>query len=228
MSSKQKTSRRSNQQSAKSTKKMVATSGYDQPQFPLYLAPPRYKQQRIQRIKVRTILSAAVSGSSLTSTQIFSLGPIMAITATTGYFLCNQMRLRRCSLWGPVLNPGTSVSVELKFADAPAGAGGQASPPCTQGDSSVSFDRPAFCSIKPPPDSYFFNWLVINNGSQMIVFTAPTGTIVDFDLDMLIDEIGSTPATRALVGAISGVLYHLIPTFAGSQTLTPVVPLNSI
>jgi hypothetical protein len=190
--------------------------------------PPYYKQQVTRKFLVRTQLSGAILGLTLTSTQVFGLLPCMAITAITGVFLSNQARIRRVSIWGPVATAGTPVSVELKWSDQPGFAGGLASPPCTTGDTSVSFDRPAYATIRPPKDSYFHTWLQTNNGSTMIVITAPAGSILDFEMDALIDDLGALTATRALVGATPGTLYHLIATFSGAQTLTAVAPLNSV
>lgn len=194
----------------------------------MYLAPPPYKQQEIRSIKVRCLLSGAVNALVLTVTQIASLLPVFAVSATAGWMLCNSFRLKRTTIWGPLTNPGTSVSVQLKYADVPGSSGGIASDPGTVGDTTISFDHPAYCSLTPAKDGYFDNWLQTNNGSNMVIFTGPAGSTVDFDFQFLIDDEGTTTTTRALIGATPGVIYHLIATFSGAQTLTVIAPLNAI
>jgi len=200
---------------------------YDRPQMPKYLAPPHYVQQVVRKVKVRCVASAQMVTNTFTCQQIAAFTGVIGTSAVTGVYITQSFKMTRVSCWGPVATAGTPVTVELKYSDIPGSSGGIASPPRTISDTSVSFDRPAFVSLTPTPDTYFDFWLQANNGSNMLVITCPTGTIFDFDLQFIIDDIGTLPSSRALVAATTGVIYRLIATGSGGQLLTPVIPINS-
>jgi len=194
----------------------------------IYLAPPTYVQQMTRSWKVRCQVSAACNGLFLTGTQLSGILGVTAQTAILGNFLGNQFRLKRTCIWGPVATAGTPVSVELKYADDPAGILYPASAVKSVGDTSISFDRPAYCCLTPNKESYANLWTNCQSTANVLVITCPAGAIMDFDFQFLIDDIGGTNNARALVGATPGNYYHLIATLSGAQTITAVNPLNSI
>jgi len=194
----------------------------------IYLAPPTYVQQLTRSWKIRCQVSAACIGQVLNGTQLCGLLGVFAQTALLGNFIGNQFRLKRTCIWGPVATAGTPVSVELKYADDPAGILYPASAVNAVGDSSVSFDRPAYCCLIPNKNSYANLWTNCLSTANVLVITCPAGAIIDFDFQFLIDDIGNTNTARALVGATPGLFYHLIATLSGAQLITPVSPLNSV
>jgi len=153
---------------------------------------------------------------------------IIAATATTSLYFNDQFRLKRTCVWGPVATAGTPVSVMLKYADDPANTATSGNP-LTQGDTSVSFDRPAYACLEPPKNatSLFNNWLDSNQNIAVIVVSAPVGATLDFDFQFFVDDLGVPAAGPVLIGATPGIIYHKTQTFGGS-TLTIVTPLNGI
>jgi len=194
----------------------------------IYLAPPTYEQQPTRSWKVRCQVSAACLGNVLSGTQLCGILGVTAITTTSGVFIGNQFRLKRTCIWGPVTTAGTPVSVELKYADDPAGVLYPASAVKAVGDTSVSFDRPAYACLTPNKESYANLWTNCLSTAAVLVISCPAGAIIDFDFQFLIDDLGALNGARALVGATAGTYYHLIATLSGSQTVTAVSPLNSI
>jgi len=212
----------------KKSKKQRKRNAYEKVQKPIYLAPPTYVQQEVRSIKVRCTMSGAAANVVMTATQIASLTGVIATAATTGVFLSQSFRMKRLCCWGPVATAGTPVTVELKYADIPGSSGGIATSPKTVSDTSVSFDRPAYCCLTPEKDGYFDNWLQCNNGSSMLDITCPAGSTLDFDLQFILDDIGTQTASRTLAGATAGELYRLIANLGAPPTLVPVAPINSL
>jgi len=97
----------------------------------------------------------------------------------------------------------------LKYVDDPA-ATVTSGPPKTQSDSSVSFDRPAYCCLTPPKDnsSVFSQWLDSSLTTAWIQVVAPAGSIMDIYYNFIIDDIGNTSAGPALAAATIGNVYH--------------------
>jgi len=202
---------------------------YLAPSRPIALAPPRYSQQPIHGWKVRTVLTgAALASQTFTCANLAQIMAVIATSATTSLYFNDQFRLKRTCVWGPVANPGTAVSVMLKYADDPANTATSGAPK-TEGDSSVSFDRPAYACLEPPKNatSLFNNWLDSNQNIAVLVISAPVGAVIDFDFQFFVDDLGIPAAGPVLVAATAGAIYHKIQTFGGS-TLTAVTPLNSI
>jgi hypothetical protein len=116
----------------------------------------------------------------------------------------------------------------LKFVDDPA-SNTQSGAPKTVQDSSVSYDRPAYCCLEPPKDntSIFSQWADSSLASQWIFLAAPPGSIMDLHFNFIVDDIGSPSAGPTIAGGTAGTIYH--KTFAvGASTWTAVSPLNAI
>jgi len=196
---------------------------------PICLAPPQYQQQEVHGWKVRMILTGApLAAVTLTCANLAQMMAVIATSATTSLYFNDQFRLKRTCVWGPVATAGTPVSVMLKYADDPANTATSGNP-LTVGDTSVSFDRPAYACLEPPKNatSLFNNWLDSNQTIAVLVISAPVGSTIDFDFQFFVDDLGTPAAGPVLVGATAGNIYHKIQTLGGS-TLSPVTPLNGI
>jgi len=199
------------------------------PTLPIFLAPPKYMQQQIIGWKVRYIVSGApLAAQTFTCANLAQFMAVIATSATTSLYFNDQFRLKRTCVWGPVATAGTPVSVMLKYADDPANTATSGAPK-TVGDTSVSFDRPAYACLEPPKNatSLFNNWLDSNQTIAVIVVSAPVGATIDFDFQCFIDDLGVPAAGPVLAGATAGVVYHKTQTFGGT-TMTVVTPLNGI
>jgi len=196
---------------------------------PINLAPPAYVSQENRTWMVRASTNATSTlSASLSMTQLAGLLGVIATGATTSVFLCDQFRLRRICVWAPVATAGTPVTCMLKYADDPA-SNTQSGAPKTVSDTSISYDRPAYCCLEPPKDntSIFSQWMDSSLTTSIVFVVLPAGAIIDFYFNFIIDDIGVTSAGPTLIAATAGTIYH--KSFAaGAATITAVAPLNSI
>jgi len=201
---------------------------YNQPVRPVYLAPPHFNLQDNRTWVLRGVVSAGFVAQTITANLLAGFLGVIATGTTTSVFLCDQFRLKRICSWTPVVTAGTPVSSMMKYADDPA-SNTQSGAPRTQSDSSISFDRPAYCCLEPPKDntSIFSQWSDSSLTTAWIVVSWPAGTVVDFYFNWILDDLGSTQAGPALIAATAGNIYHKSFTVGGG-TLGVVTPLNGI
>jgi len=163
-----------------------------------------------------------------TATQLAAAMGIVAITATTSNLLCDQFRIRRVCVWGPVATAGTPVTVMLKYADDPA-SNTQAGPPKTEIGTSSNINEYAYCCLQPPKNntSIFSQWCDASLTTQWIVCSAPVGSILQIWYNFILDDVGAPSSGPTIAAATPGLIYHKIMTSGGSNW-TAVAPLNSI
>jgi len=220
---------RNYQKKSKTQKPKKKGSIYHPSPLPMNLAPPTYCSQENRSIMVRgQITGAALVAQTLTMQDLAGFLGIVATSATTSVFLCDQFRLRRICLWVPVSTAGTAVSGMLKYVDDPAN-NTQSGAPRTQQDSSISFDRPAYVCLEPPKDnsSIYSQWLDSSLTAGVAVINCNLGATIDFHFNWILDDIGATSAGPVLVAATTGVIYHK-NIVKGGSTISAVPPLNVI
>jgi len=196
---------------------------------PINLAPPTYISQENRSWMVRCSTNATATLSAvITMAQLSAMLGIIATGATTSVFLADQFRLRRTCVWAPVATAGTPVTCMLKYVDDPA-SNTQSGAPRTVSDTSISFDRPAYCCLEPPKDntSIFSQWFDSSLTTAVIAVVLPAGSTIDFYFNFIIDDIGVTTAGPTLIATTAGTVYHKLFA-AGAATITAVSPLNSI
>lgn len=220
---------RSTKRFQKNPRKRTQKVQYHSPPRPIALAPPPYQAQLNRSWVVRFSCGATGTvGAQMTAAQLAAALGVIATAATTSVFIADQIRLRRVCIWGPVATAGTPVNVMLKFVDDPTN-NTQSGAPKTVQDSSISFDRPAYCCLEPPKDntSVFSQWIDSSLATPWIFLAAPPGSIMDLHFNFIVDDIGVTSAGPALIGATAGVIYHKTFT-VGASTWTAVSPLNAL
>jgi len=193
------------------------------------MAPPTYVSQENRTWMVRCSTNATSTTSGVIQMNgLANMLGVIAITATTSVYLCDQFRLRRICAWAPVATAGTPVTVMLKYVDDPTG-NTQSGAPRTVSDTSISFDRPAYACLEPPKDntSIFSQWFDSSLTTGVVACALPAGTIVDFYFNFIIDDIGVTSAGPTLIAATPGNIYHKA-LGVGAAVLTAVPPLNTI
>jgi hypothetical protein len=209
-------------------KKKSNKMNFNQIPRPIALAPPKFTSQIVRSWVLRGIaFNGALSLQTITSAQLAAFMGVIATSATTSQLICDQFRLKRVCAWGPVATAGTPVTVMLKFADDPA-SNTQSGAPKTETDTSISYDRPAYCCLTPPKNntSIFSQWQDSSLATAWLVVSCPQGTIFDFYFQFIVDDIGTTTAGPTLSGATLGSIYH--KNIVLSSTIGIVSPLNQI
>lgn len=197
--------------------------------LPIALAPPTFRAQVTRSWHLRAICSgAAPTAFIFTVSQLSAFMGIIATSTTTSSLLCDQLKIKRMCVWGPVATAGTPVTTMLKWVDDPA-SNTQSGPPLTQSDTSVSFDRPAYCCLEPPRgnSSIFSQWADANLNTQWIVIGCPVGAVLDIWYDWILDDLGATQAGPTIAAASLGTIYHK-NMVAGGTTFSAITAVNSI
>jgi hypothetical protein len=204
---------------------------YDRIPRAYYMAPPPYQNQKVFGWKIRCEMDGPANLAYIIYSQLADLFGVLAVTAATGNRLTSMIRLKRVSIWGAVETAGTPVTVGLKFPDLFNPTAGLANASKSSSDTSVSFDRPAYCTLKPSKDNAANLWSNSASGNQALFITGPAGSVIDFDLQGVLDDIGGPLASsRALTSATVGEMYHctILTVGGGAPYLTPVNPLNYV
>jgi len=216
----------------KGTKRRHKGDVYMKPSRPIYLGPPTFVQQEVRSWRIRCTVSAAITAGNITMAQLGGMLGVISLATGAGSataLICDQFRLKRTCVWGPVATAGTPVTVQLKYVDDPTGITFSGAPK-TVSDTSVSFDRPAYICLEPSRDgsSIFDNWMDSNQAVNVIVITCPAGSTVDFFFQWIMDDQGVTTAGPTITAAsVLGQIYHRSIT-TGGGVIGCVSPLNGI
>jgi len=169
--------------------------------------PPNYTSQSVRSFRIRGITTASISGYQALMTDLAGFLGVVAKTTTSSNYLSSLTRLRRITFWAPVATAGTPVTVSLTWTN---NSEDFETPPLTRSDTSISFDYPAFLDMRPPKGSLNSKWHSSGLTDAMFVFSCPSGTTIDFELDwVLCDGVDvASVSGPALVAATVGLIYH--------------------
>ena len=164
----------------------------------------------------------STSGSATTvdaSALLTSCGAVCYDADAFCASITKTARIRRVSIWSPVASQGTSSTCSVTWTadDNEVGAS-----TLEISDSSVSTSHPAHISCAPPPRSLASWWFQVHAGN-LFTIVAPTGSIVDVELDQVLCDQGSIAdvATIAVAAGVLGSLYYF-PLDGTTDIFTPV------
>lgn len=145
--------------------------------------------------------SATAAGANVITNN--SLGSIFCM-ATSGVSLTplsSAVRVRKISLWGPMVANLNPVTVSLEWNNS-VGAGAYAigGPDLRFSDTSIGSNRGAFLSVKPPKGSYASTWLIpTTTAVNVCTLNLPANGVVHLDLEMVFSDAGPAIAFAAVV-----------------------------
>jgi len=129
--------------------------------------------------------------------------------------LFESVRVKRVAMWSPPAAQGSSVTCSIEWF------GGVNSNNKEVSDTSVSVATPAHVTSSPPQQSIASFW----NKPQVLnlfLLTAPVGTIIDVDLDLIFSDDETTPQTYAVAAATLGTVYYLALDNVATHIYVPV------
>jgi len=181
--------------------------------------PPPYMAQSSRKITIRYLATGNIS-SNFTYSALAGMLGLMGTSTTTSVFLTQVFRVNKIRVWSPVATAGTPVNAAITWSETSADF---QSPPVTKSDTSISFDHPAFVSMKPPRGSLASKWHGVGQTDVMFILDCPVGSTVDIMFEFVLNDVGPPVPGPTLVAGTLGTLYHKIV-----NNLTAVFPLNSI
>jgi len=168
---------------------------------------------------IRSLATGAVVQQSFTYSNLSSMLGIVATTATAAAYISTVFRISRIRIWGPVAVAGTPVTVAVTYTET---SNDFETPPVSRADTSISFDHPAFVTLRPPRGSLLDKWHGSAQTDEAFALTFPSGSTVEFDFQFVLNDLGAPLVGIVVVAATVGQIYHKIV-----NSLTPSV-VNSI
>ncbi len=168
---------------------------------------------------VRFQASAALSGVTITTTDIFDL-LCVAATTTSAYQLPVSMRFRKIEAWAPPASTGAATVLSVEDSAPGLGIG---APSRVREDTTMGTNRPAHVVWTPSGDSALSKWIDRSASSNLLKLTAPSGTTFDVHLSWMLQD-GESPqsVTAAVAAATVGRLYIRALNSTGGNNIPPV------
>jgi len=124
----------------------------------------------------------------------------VANTTLTSMF--GSLKIRAIEVWTPPASQGSAASCEVDWV----GFGN--SPNIQFSDSTVSVTEPAHVRCAPPDNSLASFWQVAGT-TALCALTAPSGSIIDITLDLVMQDDDISPATSSIASGALAVVYYL-------------------
>jgi len=147
--------------------------------------------------------STSGTATALTPQSIaLAAGSMCTVSNTTVQCLFSSVRLKRLTLWAPPSAQGSFVTCSVEWI------GFNQANTVEVSDTSNSVATPAYISTSPPPATLAKFWQLSSVTTNLCTVVAPTGTIIDAEVDLIIgdDEAGTSIGVSA--GTL-GNLYYL-------------------
>jgi hypothetical protein len=128
--------------------------------------------------------------------------------------LNNSIKVNQLEMWSPPASQGANVTCSVDWE------GFNNSPNREFSDTSVSVATPAYVKCPPPPMSLASFWQ-LSSGSTLFTLTAPTGTIIDVHVSLILMD-GESPVDTAVTSGAQGIVYFLSLDPNVTHRYTPV------
>lgn len=186
-------------------------------------SPPQFDSTLTTGHRFRFVAGSAASQQNITRGNLLNL-MFVATSAVAGARIYTAVRLRRISVWSPIVATFTPQTIALEWR-------GQYASSKIRSDTSQGLQA-AKLSSKPPKLSSTGMWTESgqDEAEVLAILTAPTGSVVDVDLTLKFVDIESFTTTgETYVGETLGTVYYnyldgyTTKVFAASGGVRPVV-----
>lgn len=182
---------------------------------PLSLKPPAF-ESNVSVTRTYRFLSSGTS-ASLTPRTLLTAAGTYALTAILGTSVFSAVKLGRIRIWTPPTSTGTASTCSIVFPTS-----GNVGNAHEYSDSSMNPTVPAFIDISPPPNTLASFWNT-DATTVLATLTAPTGSIIDIHLKLILNDASQTapPFNLVTVGNTPTLIYYY-PADGRGGIFTPV------
>ncbi len=161
-------------------------------------------------------VSTSGTATGLTGNSILgAAGAIGTATNSTVQTISNSFKINQISIWSPPASQGSNVTCSVDWT------GFNNTPNREFSDTSVSVATPAYLVCSPPPQSLASFWQ-LSGTTQLCSIVAPTGSIIDVQLSLILADGSDAGVTVAVATAVIGTMYYLSLDPAAQHRFTPV------
>lgn len=125
------------------------------------------------------------------------------------------VKIQRIEMWSPPAAQGSAVTCSVDWV------GNANSPNREFSDTTVSVSTPAYVVTSPPPQSLASFWQT-NNTNALATLTAPSGTIIDVVLALILNDSDEATAQNAAATVVLGNIYYLSLDLNATHRYVPV------
>jgi hypothetical protein len=182
--------------------------------------PPQIKSNIIVRHVYRFVSqdNAIATPTALTPTSLLCAAGTFGITTnTTVRSMFQSVRVNKISAWAPSPFQGTAATVSVEWV-------GSISSQLSNleiSDTSNSVSTPAIIHAVPPHNSLASFWQQPSNDT-LCTMNAPSGTIIDIDLSLILQDDDTSFADTTVATAVVGDTYYLSLDPNATHLYTPV------
>ncbi len=191
------------------------------PKGALKLHPPQIRAN-VELTHRYRFTSSSGTAKTITDSLLMGAAGALATSTTVGAPLYQAVKLKRVSIWTPPASQGAAASCSILWAPGNIVSGGRGT---EVSDTTVSVAEPAHVTSVPPRGSVASFWQNGNTGQALMQLVAPSGSIIDVELQLVLADGAASLATPlVLVGATAGAVYYgaLDNTTKASAVYLPV------
>lgn len=176
--------------------------------------PPQIKSNVELRHRYRFTSTSGTATSIIPNSILCAAGTICTIGNTSVTSIFGAVKLNRIEIWSPPATQGSTVTCSVDFV------GNANSPNREYSDTSISVATPAHVNCSPPPQSLASFWQT--GSTALCTITAPTGSIIDVVLSLILQDDDITVATSGVATGVLGTVYYLSLDSNSTHRYVPV------
>jgi len=161
-------------------------------------------------------VSTSGTATAITPTSLLGAAGTVGVIINSFVACINEsVKLRSVEIWSPPAAQGGNATCSVDWV------GFNNSPNVEVSDTTVSVAQPAHVRTAPPAQSLAAFWQVAGSGT-LCTITAPTGSIIDVNLDLILSDDESALTTIAVTTDAVSVMYYLSLDPNATHRFTPV------
>ncbi len=165
--------------------------------------PPQLAATPLVRRRFRFQASAAIA-TAIPGTNIGSRVLAMATSAVAAYPIYATFRLLSVEVWAPPDPASGTSNAVLEFREVAGAEIATASQRWT--DTAVGMSVPAHIKAVPSPQSSASLWTSLSSSAWSVFLSIPDNSIVDFTLELSLQDSGTAPNILVISSGVAGVL----------------------
>lgn len=185
--------------------------------------PPQIKSNLVFSHRYRFVANANAA-VNITSRNLVRAAGYVCTTATNGASIVGSVRIKEVEMWAPPASQGAATTCSILWIGASSSVPGASD--IEYSDTSVSTAFPAHVRSRPPPKTLAGDFCQDNSTLAMFSLVAPSGTIVDVDMELMLND-GATVATSnfTVASGTAGLVFYA-PLDADTAAAAKLQPIS--